>query len=186
MQGRLFVISAPSGAGKTTLVNHVLSVFPDLAYSVSSTTRAPRAGETHGKDYFFITPDEFREKIDQGHWLEWAQVHDHYYGTSRGWVLSRLETGRSLILDIDVQGARQVMKSDLEPVTVFIQAPSFEILEKRLRGRGTDSPEVIEKRLQNAVDEMAHQDRYRYCVVNDDLGRARMEIEALFRRALEA
>jgi guanylate kinase len=177
-QGRLFVVSAPSGAGKTTLIKHVLDRFPNVSYSVSSTTRSPRKNEQHGIDYFFITPFEFEQKIDAHAWLEWAKVHDHYYGTSKQFVEDKLFLGHSLLLDIDVQGAAQVMASDLDPVTIFIEPPSIEELSQRLYHRGTDAQPVIEKRLKNAVDEMKHKEKYQYCIVNDDLKTA---VEALCR-----
>jgi guanylate kinase len=175
-KGKLFVISAPSGAGKTTLIKQVLNRFKTLAYSVSHTTRSPRPGEQDKKDYFFITPPAFEEKIAQGDWLEWARVHDNYYGTSRQFVTACLEKGQSLLLDIDVQGADQVMASNLDIVTIFILPPSFEILARRLEQRGTDSKAVIAKRLENAQMEMAQKDKYRHVIVNDDLDTA---VEAL-------
>ena len=176
MKGRLIVVSAPSGAGKTTLIRRVLDRFPDLSYSVSHTTRRPRAGEIHGRDYFFTDAADFRRMIDNGEMLEWAQVHNNYYGTSRAFVEEILEGGRSLLLDIDVQGAEQIMASNLVPVSIFIMPPSFEELEERLKKRGTDMDEVIQKRLMNARDEMAQKDRYRHVILNDDLDRAVSEL----------
>lgn len=170
--GKLFVISAPSGAGKTTLVRAVLNRFENLFYSVSHTTRSPRENEQDGKDYFFINPDKFEQKIERKDWLEWAKVHDNYYGTSREFVKNSLEKGQSLLLDIDVQGAQQIMASDLDLVSIFIMPPSFEILSDRLKSRGTDSKQVIAKRLLNAKLEMAQKDRYQHVVVNDDLSDA--------------
>src|SRR3989339_538972 len=175
-KGKLFIVSAPSGAGKTTLVREVLKEFADLSYSVSHTTRPPRGNEKEGLDYFFISPAEFEEKISKGDWLEWARVHDNYYGTSRSFVEGCLQQGKSLLLDIDVQGAVQIMASGLNPISVFILPPSFEVLSQRLLNRGTDSKEVIEKRLINAKAEMEQKDRYRYVVVNDDLNTAIKEL----------
>lgn len=183
-KGRLFVVSAPSGAGKTTLISHVLKHFPSLSYSISSTTRQPRKNETHGRDYFFINPEEFESKIEQGLWLEWARVHDNYYGTSKEVVETCLSKGESLLLDIDVQGAELVMASDLDPVTIFIEPPSIEVLDQRLRGRGTDADDVIEKRLKNAVSEMARKDNYQYQLVNDDLDQAVAKILSIFKNKL--
>ncbi len=182
--GKLFVVSAPSGAGKTTLIQQVLKQLPMLAYSISSTTRNPRKNEKHGQDYFFITPEKFEEKIDQDQWLEWARVHDNYYGTSKKIVQDSLLKGNSLLLDIDVQGAAQVMASDLEPITIFIEPPSIEELTRRLKGRGTDSPVVIEKRLKNASAEIAAKNRYQYQLVNDDLETAVCAIIDIFQREL--
>ncbi|CCK79782.1 guanylate kinase [Desulfobacula toluolica] len=174
--GKLFVISAPSGAGKTTLIRQVLNRFNSLSYSVSHTTRNPRKNEQDGRDYFFISTEAFEQKIDQGDLLEWAKVHDNYYGTSMEIVKKTLDKGLNLLLDIDVQGAGQIMASDLDPVTIFIMPPSFEILSQRLECRGTDSKNVISRRLENAKFEMAQKDRYQHVVINDDLDEA---IEAL-------
>nr|NJM03862.1 guanylate kinase [Desulfobacula sp.] len=183
-KGKLFIVSAPSGAGKTTLVREALKAFPGLFYSVSHTTRPPRGDEREGLDYFFISPAEFEEKITRGDWLEWARVHDNYYGTSRSFVEDCLQQGKSLLLDIDVQGAMQIMASGLNPVSVFILPPSFEALSQRLLNRGTDSKEVIEKRLMNARVEMDQQHRYRYVVVNDDLNTAIKEFCAIFKKEM--
>ena len=184
-KGKLFIVSAPSGAGKTTLVREVLKEFTTLSYSVSHTTRPPRGNEKEGLDYFFISPAEFEEKIAGGDWLEWARVHDNYYGTSRSFVEGCLQQGKSLLLDIDVQGAVQIMASGLNPISVFILPPSFEVLSQRLLNRGTDSKEVIEKRLINAKAEMEQKDRYRYVVVNDDLNTAIKELCSIFKKEME-
>lgn len=183
-KGKLFVVSAPSGAGKTTLVRQVLKQFETLSYSVSHTTRAPRKDEADGLDYFFISPAEFEEKIARGLWLEWAKVHDNYYGTSRAFVEDSLQKRKSLLLDIDVQGALQIMASGLNPVSIFIMPPSFEVLSQRLLNRGTDSKEVIEKRLINAKAEMAQKDRYQYVVVNDDLDTALKDLCSIFKKEM--
>ena len=178
--GRLFVVSAPSGAGKTTLVRYALERFSSLAYSVSHTTRPPRTGEIHGKDYFFTDTESFVAMIDDGQMLEWAKVHDNYYGTSRTFVEKTLGAGKDLLLDIDVQGAGQIMEKKRPLVSIFIQPPSLDVLRQRLETRGTDSQQVIEKRLDNAAGEMAHKDRYDHVVVNDDLERAKEAFCALF------
>jgi guanylate kinase len=183
-KGKLFIVSAPSGAGKTTLVREVLKEFADLSYSVSHTTRALRGNEKEGLDYFFISQAEFEEKISKGDWLEWARVHDNYYGTSRSFVEDCLQRGKSLLLDIDVQGAVQIMASGLNPISVFILPPSFEVLSQRLLNRGTDSKEVIEKRLINAGAEMEQRRRYRYVVVNDDLDTAKKELCSIFKKEM--
>ncbi|NOX34248.1 MAG: guanylate kinase [Deltaproteobacteria bacterium] len=183
--GKLFVISAPSGAGKTTLVRKVLKRFNSLSYSVSHTTRSPRKNEQDSVDYFFITVKEFEQKILLDHWLEWAKVHENYYGTSRQFVKNCLEKGRNLLLDIDVQGAKKVMASELEPVTIFILPPSFEVLSQRLENRGTDSKEVIARRLGNAKAEMARKDLYKYVIVNDDLDKATKELCLIFKKEIE-
>ena len=180
--GKLFVISAPSGAGKTTLVRKVLSRFRSLSYSVSHTTRSPRKNEQNGFDYFFISLEEFEKKINLNLWLEWAKVHDNYYGTSRQFVRNCLEKGQSLLLDIDIQGAKQIMGSDLDLVSIFIIPPSFEVLSQRLENRGTDSREVIAKRLKNAKLEMTQKDLYQYVVANDDLDEAVEELCSIFEK----
>jgi len=167
--GKLFVISAPSGAGKTTLIKAVMPRFPRLNYSTSHTTRPPRAGEVHGKDYFFVAPEQFGELIEADEMLEWAEVHGNCYGTSKAFVMEKLAQGESILLDIDVQGARQVMASQLAMTSIFIMPPSLEVLEERLRARGTDSPEVIRERLDNAAGEMDRRFAYDHVVVNDVL-----------------
>lgn len=173
-------MSAPSGAGKTTLVREVLKRFPNLSYSVSHTTRPPRPGEVHGKDYFFVTRQAFKDLVDHGLMLEWAQVHGNDYGTSRAFVEQTLEKGMNLILDIDVQGARQIMASGLDPVSVFILPPSMEILRHRLESRGTDSRQVIDLRLKNAAREMRNKDIYDHVIVNDRLEKAVGDLCAVF------
>jgi guanylate kinase len=178
--GRLFVVSAPSGAGKTTLCNAVRGHFRDLAYSISYTTRPPRNGEQNGSDYHFITPQEFEKGIDQGRWAEWAQVHGNLYGTSARWISDALANGRDILLDIDVQGARQILKRFPEAITIFIRPPSLEVLKQRLLGRGSDHPAAVELRLANAKNEMAQQHLYRHVVENDDLERATRELIDLF------
>ncbi|MBU8850078.1 MAG: guanylate kinase [Desulfobacterales bacterium] len=183
--GKLFVISAPSGAGKTTLIKQVLNRFKSLSYSVSHTTRSPRKNEQEGRDYFFITPVEFEQKISLDHWLEWAKVHDNYYGTSKEFVKNSLEKGRSLLLDIDVQGARQIMISNPDLVSIFIMPPSFEILSQRLENRGTDSRQVITRRIENAKSEIVQKDMYQYVVVNDDLDEAVEELCSIFKKEMD-
>ncbi len=171
-QGKLFVVSAPSGAGKSTLIQEVLGRLGELSYSISHTTRPPRRGETHGKDYFFTDPADFQNLIDAGLMLEWAKVHGNFYGTSRAFVEAQLEKGISIVLDIDVQGGRQIMDSGLRLVSVFIMPPSLAILENRLTARNTDSDEVIRHRLTNAKDEMEQRSFYDHVVVNDKLDEA--------------
>lgn len=167
--GRLFVVSAPSGAGKTTLCEAARKEFPNLIYSVSSTTRAPRKGEKEGVDYFFVTEEAFVDGIHEDQWVEWANVHGHYYGTSARLIEAHLDDGRDVLLDIDVQGARQIVKRYPDAITIFIMAPSMATLRKRLTQRGLDSDPVIEKRMQNAEKEIACKKMYRHCVVNDNL-----------------
>lgn len=181
---RLFVISAPSGAGKTTLIKQVMPRFPEISYSVSHTTRPPRPGEVHGNDYFFVTEQTFKQMIEAHEWLEWARVHAHFYGTSRAFVQEQLAAGQNLLLDIDVQGAKQIMDSGLEPVTVFIMPPSLEVLRQRLESRGTDRADTIELRLANARQEIAMKHLYRYVVVNDDLDTAAGQLCEIFEKKM--
>jgi guanylate kinase len=170
--GRLFVVSAPSGAGKTTLCKAARNRVPDLVYSVSTTTRKPRTGEKEGRDYFFVSETQFREGIDTGRWLEWAKVHDNYYGTSARLVTGHLIAGQDVLMDIDVQGAQQVVHHYPDAITIFIAVPSLAVLRQRLMARGLDDTAVIAKRLKNARTEMDRQGMYRHVVVNDDLDTA--------------
>ncbi|MGA6927711.1 MAG: guanylate kinase [Desulfosarcina sp.] len=179
--GRLFVVSAPSGAGKTTLCRAARRLLPNLVYSVSSTTRAPRKGERDGQDYFFVTPARFREGIRSGQWAEWARVHGHYYGTSARFIEDHLRAGRDVLLDIDVQGAEQILRRYPRAVTIFIAAPSMMALRQRLSDRGLDSQEVIDRRMKNAEGEMARKGMYRHVVVNDDLDVAIARFVSLLR-----
>lgn len=167
---RLFVISGPSGAGKGTLVARVRAIRPDLALTVSATTRAPRPGETDGVSYHFLSDAEFDRHVAHNDFLEWAHVHDHRYGTLRSEVDSRLAKGESIILELDVQGALNVRKDyPNDAVLVFVEPPSLEILERRLRDRGTEDESSIELRMADARREMDFVDEYDVRIVNDDL-----------------
>lgn len=182
--GKLFVVSAPSGAGKTTLCKLMLEAFPEISYSVSHTTRSPREGEVHGQDYYFIGKEAFEERIENNQWAEWAKVHDNYYGTSLTLIRETLEKGGSLLLDIDVQGAKQITRAFPSAVTLFIMAPDLEVLEQRLRSRGTDSEEAIRKRMKNAVIEIEQKDFYNHVIDNDDLETSKKQMAAIFKREL--
>jgi guanylate kinase len=175
-KGCLFILSAPSGAGKTTLCQAVLRRFPDMLYSVSHTTRLPRPGETQGIDYHFIAKDEFMHLIESGEWAEWAEVHGNYYGTSANFLNRGLAAGKDILLDIDVQGMLKILKRYPSSVTVFIRPPSLETLRERLESRGADRPDIIETRMTNAEKEMAQTHRYRHVIVNDDLETAIREL----------
>ncbi len=168
-QGRLFILSAPSGAGKTTLCRAIRAHFGDLHYSVSYTTRKPREGEHRGRDYHFIGKAEFEKRIAADRWVEWAKVHGNYYGTSADDIEKSLEAGNDVLLDIDVQGAAQILKRYPDSVTIFILAPSMDALKSRLEKRGTDSPDTIRKRLAEAKREMRCKDHYRHVIINDRL-----------------
>jgi guanylate kinase len=172
----IFIISAPSGAGKTTLCKAALAAFADMRYSVSFTTRPPRPGEENGRDYVFVTVPEFEAGIRSGRWAEWARVHGNYYGTSADVLAQSLSSGFDILLDIDVQGALQICARFPESVTIFIMPPSLEVLRQRLVSRGTDRPEVIAMRIENAGQEMAQRGVYRHVVVNDDLETAITEL----------
>lgn len=174
--GHLFIISAPSGAGKSTLCAALRRVRPDMIYSISHTTRKPREGERQGVDYFFIEKDDFEKKIKHNYWAEWAEVHGHYYGTSSELIRHGLNQGKDILLDIDVQGTRKILNQFPDSVTIFIEPPSLAVLKERLYSRGTDSDDVIEKRLQAARAEIAQKDLYRHVIVNDQLPAAIAEL----------
>ncbi len=180
--GRLFVLSAPSGAGKSTLIEKILPRLPGLRYSVSCTSRPARDGEKHGVDYFFLGEEVFRRMIDQGLFLEWKEVHGNLYGTPVKPVQEALESGHSMILDIDVAGAREVFEKIRDAVGIFISPPDMAALEHRLRSRGTDSEESIRIRLANAVKEM--ESAYLFChrIVNDNLEEAADQLEGIIVR----
>jgi len=178
-RARLFVIAAPSGAGKTTLVQAVTRNNPDLRFSISYTTRPKRSNEAEGRDYVFVEKPAFKALRDQGKMLEFATVFDNLYGTSREQVEEHLQNEHSVILEIDWQGARQVRESMPECVSIFILPPSHDELVRRLTSRGTDSDEVIERRLRDALSDMAHWDEFDFVVINDDLDVAVADLEAV-------
>lgn len=179
-RGLMLVMSSPSGAGKTTLCREILARDPALAMSISVTTRAPRPGETDGKDYHFRTPDEFRSLRDSGGLLEWAEVHGNYYGTPAADVAERLSAGQDVLFDIDWQGAQQLaQKAAADTVRVFILPPSAVVLEQRLIGRNQDGPDVIERRLAGAAAEIAHWADYDYVVVNEKLDASLDTLQAI-------
>jgi guanylate kinase len=180
--GHLFIISAPSGAGKTTIAKAVLQKFKDMCYSISYTTRKPRAEERDGVDYHFVSKQDFKNGIKKARWAEWAEVYGNYYGTSAEFIEKKLSSGCDILLDIDVQGTLQILKHHPDSVTVFILPPSINALRKRLEMRGTDSQAVIEKRLINAKKEMAQKKMYRHIIVNDELSAAIDEICAIFNK----
>lgn len=176
MPGELFIVSAPSGAGKTTLIRSLfdgrLGATGGIAYSVSHTTRRPRDGEVDGRDYHFVSAAEFERMVEAGEFLEWAVVHGNRYGTAKREVFPRLERGTDVVLDIDVQGAEQVLARHPEAQSIFVLPPSYEALAARLAGRGLDDPEAIRRRLHVSIWEISRYDRYRYVIINDDARRA--------------
>jgi len=179
--GNIYIVVAPSGAGKTSLVAALLQAEPTVELSVSYTTRAARTGEEDGKHYHFVDHAAFQSMIAAGDFLEYAEVYGNFYGTSVRWLQSRLEAGHDILLEIDWQGAEQVRKVFPDAVGIFILPPSIEELERRLRGRGTDSEEVILRRLASARSEIDKVAEYDYIVVNDDFERARVDLISIFR-----
>ena len=184
-RGHLFIISAPSGAGKTTLVKAALEQFRDMLYSISYTTRKPRADEQNGVDYHFVSEQDFKKGIKKGYWAEWAEVYGNYYGTSAEFLEKSLSSGYDILLDIDVQGTLQILKHYPDSVTIFILPPSMNTLRKRLEMRASDSKAVIEKRLVNARQEMAQKKMYRHIIVNDKLPGAIEELSDIFKKYRE-
>lgn len=174
---KLYVIAAPSGAGKTTLVKALVKRNPELTFSISYTTRRKRRTEVDGVDYLFVDVEEFEKLKREGELLEFAEVFDNFYATSRSQVEKHLVAGQDVVLEIDWQGARQVRESMPECITIFILPPSLEELERRLRDRRTDSPEVIERRLKDALDDMSHWDEFDYVIINDSLDKAVRDLE---------
>ncbi|MCD4829984.1 MAG: guanylate kinase [Candidatus Cloacimonetes bacterium] len=177
----LIVLIAPSGGGKSTILRRLIERRPDIAYSVSSTTRAPRVGEVDGRDYVFLSREEFTRRREQGQFFETAEVHGNLYGTSRVFIRERLDEGRHVVLDIDVQGADAIVNGGLPVVTVFLMPPGHEVLKQRLHTRGADSDETIALRLRNAHGEVARAHDFNYLVINDDLDEAVNEVLAIVR-----
>ena len=175
----LIVVSSPSGGGKGTLIDRARKTVPNLSYSVSYTTRAPRPGEVNGREYFFVSRAEFEEMIAAAHFLEWAWVHGNLYGTSRDQVMLEIAAGRDIILEIDVQGATSIRALVNDAVCIFILPPSFEILRQRLITRDTDSPEDLERRLRGAPAEVEHYKDFQYVIINNDLERASAQLSAI-------
>ncbi len=178
-RGILFVVSAPSGGGKGTLIQRVLNNVPNLSYSVSFTTRPPRSGELNGREYFFVSKEQFEQMVAAGEFLEWAHVHSHSYGTSRKQVAREISEGRDIILEVDVQGAASVRELISDSVSIFILPPSFEVLRQRLLARGTDSLEELDVRLRNAPRELEHYSKFQYLIINDDADRAASDLRAV-------
>ncbi len=181
MQGNLFIVSAPSGAGKTSLLKALLERDADLKLSVSHTTRTPRPGEVDGVHYHFVSVDEFMRLAGEGAFLEQAQVFDNYYGTSQSAVQSLLDEGHDVVLEIDWQGARQVRKAFPEAISIFIVPPSVAALRERLGNRGQDDEAIIERRMRDARSELSHYAEYDYLVVNDDFDLALDELQCIVR-----
>jgi len=177
--GSLFVVAAPSGAGKSTLVNALLALEPGIKLSISTTTRAPRPGEQDGREYHFTSADDFVARAQAGEFLEWAEVHGNYYGTSRVGVEKEMRTGTDILLEIDWQGARQVRKQFPDAAGIFILPPSIAALEERLHKRGTDEPQIITRRLLAAGGEIAHAPEFEYAIINEQFNVALSELQAI-------
>jgi len=178
---RLFVLSSPSAGGKTTLIKAVMNNMRNLSYSVSATTRPPREGEKEGVDYFFLSDETFRKKVEEGAFIEWAEVHGYYYGTLRNQVEAYLKEGKKVLLDLDVQGGLNLKKIEPEAVLIFLLPPSLEVLKQRLMDRGTETEESMEKRLNLAVKEIKMADQYDFQIINDRLEDTLEELEAVIR-----
>lgn len=181
MRGKLIVVSGPSGAGKSTLIRAALDAVPELAYSVSATTRKPRPGEVNGRDYIFLSREEFERWIEEGNFLEWAEYSGNLYGTPEGRVEDFLDAGLSVILEIELQGARKVRQKRPDAVMVFVRAPSLEETRRRLEGRATESSDAVETRMTTAVKEVAAREEFDYEIVNGDRDRARRDMIELMR-----
>lgn len=181
--GTLFIVSAPSGAGKTTLVGRLIAADPAVVHSVSYTTRAPRPGELEGREYHFVDVKGFLGMRERGEFVEWAEVHGNFYGTSRLWLESRMREGSDVLLEIDWQGAQQVRKLFPQAVGIFILPPSIEELERRLRGRASDSDDVIARRVAAALGEMRHVGEFDFVIINKDLDVALDDLKAAVRSA---
>jgi guanylate kinase len=181
--GSVFVISAPSGTGKSTLIKHLMEDAPSLSFSISYTTRPPRATEKHGEDYFFVSRKIFERMVRRDEFVEWADVHGNLYGTASKQLQAAQQMGQDILLDIDVQGHQQVRERLPEAVSVFILPPSFQELSRRLRSRQSDADDAIEYRLQVARKEIAHWPEYDYLVVNEDVSEATQALRAIVRSA---
>jgi len=183
-KGKVIVVSAPSGAGKSSLCSYLVKNIPELHFSVSYTTRAPRNGEKNGREYFFTDESDFEKRIRQGEFAECARVHGNYYGTSKKYIENAAKKGENILLEIDVQGAAQIKKALPESFLIFILPPSFEELKSRLVKRATDSEEIIEKRLSAAADEMSKADLFDYQIINDNFEKASAELADLVTSAI--
>jgi len=188
-KGKIFVFSAASGCGKSTILEYVRTIIPDVVYSISATTRKPRGDEKDGVHYFFLTVDQFRQKIAENDFAEWAIVHGNYYGTPKSFINETTNSGKHIVMDIDVFGKVVFDKVYPDATGIFIKPPSLEELRRRLKNRNTDSDETIEIRLDNAIKEMAFADekgKYEFKIINDDLEKAKEEVVTIIKNAIDA
>ena len=185
MRGRLYILSGPAGVGKGTVLRRVFEKLDNIVYSVSCTTRAPRPGERDGVSYVFMDEPSFKKMGDEGRFLEWANVHGHFYGTRKDIVEDTIRQGKDVLLEIDVQGASQVKKKMPDAVMIFIQPPSFEELLRRLQKRGTEGPEELKLRITNAKTEMSHSEEYEHMIINDKIEKAADDFIAIVKKYRE-
>lgn len=184
-KGKIFVISSPSGGGKTTIVRRILSEFPEIIFSVSATTRPKRPDEIDGVHYFFLTEDQFLEKIKNDEFIEWERFYDYYYGTLKTFVIDNIQNGKSVLLEIDVKGALSVKKIFPDAILIFIDVPSFEELVNRLKRRKTESETDLQKRIDRAKMELSYKDKFDYIFVNKDLEEVTSQIKSLIKEILK-
>jgi guanylate kinase len=177
----LIVVSSPSGGGKSTVIQDILKNDPDMEYSVSVTSRAPRPGETNGVSYTFVSENQFRKWIQEDRFYEWAEVHNHFYGTRKDIIREKLERGKDVIMDLDFQGGLNVKKKSPDAVLIFLLPPSLEVLEKRLRTRNTDQEKEIQVRLKNASEEIEYATRYDYILINENLDQTIQEVKGIIK-----
>ena len=183
-KGKLLVFSAPSGGGKTTIVRYILKKFPELVFSVSATTRKKRATEVEGKDYFFISEEEFKKKIENDEFVEWEKFYDYYYGTLKSFVNDNLAVGKNVVLELDVKGALNIRKQYPDAVLIFISPPSLEILKERLKKRNTETEEDFRKRIERAGWEIEYSKYFDYVITNDDLEKAKQKAEEIVKKVI--
>jgi guanylate kinase len=184
-KGKIFVISSPSGGGKTTIVRRILSEFPEIVFSVSATTRPKRPDEINGVHYFFLTEEQFLEKIKNDEFIEWERFYDYYYGTLKTFVIDNIQSGKSVLLEIDVKGALSVKKIFSDSILIFIDVPSFEELVNRLKKRKTESETDLQKRIDRAKMELSYKDKFDYIFVNKDLEEVTSQIKSLIKEILK-
>ena len=183
-RGEVIAVSAPSGAGKTTIVKKILEFFPDIVFSISATTRPKRENEAEGVEYFFITEEEFREKIDRGEFVEWEKFYDYYYGTFKKFINDNIEEGKSVLIEIDVKGALSIKRIYPDSHLIYIMPPSYEELVKRLRNRKTETEEDFRKRIDRAKMELSHKDQFDYIINNENLNNAIEETTVLIKKII--